>query len=89
MVEIPLFYQWVVERLQEETLDGEIEVSKARYLIGTRFKLNRGRVSAVLKELMEMRAIEFDDVKTIKITKISAKPSQNQVERMVRKLSSY
>lgn len=66
-MENPLFYKWVVEKLQEETLDGEIEVSKARYLIGTRFKLNRGRVSAVLKELMDMKMIVFDDVKTLKV----------------------
>lgn len=66
-MKIPIIYQYLIEKINLSAYEKEIDVRKARDIIGRGLKLNRKITFKILCELKEMGLIEYINLKRIKI----------------------
>ena len=70
MNKIPVPYRAILKRLNGVTLDGEIDVRQVRRLISITFRCSNSLVGKMMKEMSDMKLIEFKTHKIIQIKKI-------------------
>ena len=70
MNKIPVPYLAILERLNKVTLEGEMDVGEVRRLISITFRCSNNLVGKMIKEMSEMKLIEFKTHKIIQIKKV-------------------
>ena len=67
MKKIPILYQYILNRIDSLAYNKEIDVKKVRDIISRRFRIRREIVFKMLCELKDMGAIEYINLRKIKI----------------------
>ncbi len=70
MNKIPVPYQAILKRLNRVTLEGEMDVGEVRRLICITFRCSNSLVGKMMKEMSDMKLIEFKTHKIIQIKKV-------------------
>ena len=70
MNKIPVPYQAILKRLNRVTLEGEMDVGEVRRLICITFRCSNNLVGKMMKEMSEMKLIEFKTNRIIQIKKV-------------------
>ena len=66
-MKVPLLYQIILDWMYSESYLGKIEVRKARYILGHRYRIPKIKMVHLFNEMKDLGFIEFENHKNILI----------------------